>query len=62
MIIKYKILVCLLTHHRLDKLTRLVKSVEGLEECDNVVIEPVIVVNTLNDEYYTEVINANFPF
>tara|TARA_R100000900_G_scaffold46050_2_gene36927 strand:- start:62 stop:958 length:897 start_codon:yes stop_codon:yes gene_type:complete len=59
---KYKILVCLLTHHRIDKLKRLVKSVENLEPHPLIEIEPVIIVNTLNDEYYEEVLKTNLPF
>jgi glycosyltransferase involved in cell wall biosynthesis len=62
MIIKYKILLCLLTYQRVDKLKRLVKSVENLEPHPLIEIEPLIVVNTLNDEHYEEVLKANFPF
>ena len=58
----YKLKICLLTHHRLDKLSRLVKSVQDLEPCENLLIEPLIVVNTLNDEYYQQVIDSDFPF
>ena len=62
MIIKYKILLCLLTHHRIDKLKRLVKSVEGLYPDPSIEIEPVIVVNTLNDEHWEAVLKEKFPF
>lgn len=58
----YKMMICLLTNHRIDKLKRLVKSVEGLEESNFLKTETIIVVNTLNDEYYQEVVNAQFPF
>ena len=57
---KHKILLMLLTNHKLDKLTRLVKSVEGFIPEDSIEIKPVIVVNTLNDDYYNEVKNAGF--
>ena len=59
---KHKILLMLLTHHKLDKLTRLVKSVEGFIPDDSIEIKPLIVVNTLNDDYYNEVKNAGFSF
>ena len=59
---KYKILLTLLTNHKLDKLTRLVKSVEGFIPDDSIEIKTVIVVNTLNDDYYNEVKNAGFSF
>tara|TARA_R100001377_G_C3172709_1_gene103653 strand:- start:65 stop:874 length:810 start_codon:yes stop_codon:yes gene_type:complete len=36
--------------------------VEGIVSDDSIIIEPVIVVNTLNDEYYQEVLDAKFPF
>jgi hypothetical protein len=62
MIIKYKILLCLLTHHRIDKLKRLVKSVESLYPDPSIEIEPVIVVNTLNDEHWEAVLKEKFPF
>ena len=57
---KHKILLMLLTNHKLDKLTRLVKSVEGFIPDDSIEIKPLIVVNTLNDNYYNEVKNAPF--
>jgi len=59
---KHKILLMLLTNHKLDKLTRLVKSVKGFIPEDSIEIKPVIVVNTLNDDYYDEVKNAGFSF
>ena len=59
---KYKILLMLLTNHKLDKLTRLVKAVENLIPEDSIEIKTVIVVNTLNDNYYDEVKNAGFSF
>jgi len=59
---KHKILLCLLTNHRIDRLRRLIKSVLELEPSKLVEIEPVIVVNTLNDSFYEEVLNTNFPF
>lgn len=62
MTIKYKIFLCLLTHHRVDKLTRLVKSVKNLEPHPLLEVEPVIVVNTLNDNFYQEVLDADFGF
>lgn len=57
---KHKILITLLTNHKLDKLKRLVKSVETIIPNDSIEIEPVIVVNTLNDDYYNQVINEGF--
>jgi len=59
---KHKILLMLLTNHKLDKLTRLVKAVEDLIPEDSIEIKPLIVVNTLNDDYYNEVKNAGFSF
>jgi hypothetical protein len=59
---KHKILLTLLTNHRLDKLKRLVKAVESIIPDESIEIKPVIVVNTLNDDYYKEVKKAGFSF
>jgi hypothetical protein len=59
---KYKILLCLLTHHKIDKLKRLIKSVKQIQEDSLIELEPIIIVNTLNDNYYKEVLNEGFPF
>ena len=59
---KYKILLMLLTNHKLGKLKRLVKAVESITPDELIEIKPVIVVNTLNYDYYNEVKNAGFSF
>ena len=59
---KHKILLCLLSHHRIDKLKRLVNSVKQIEEDPLIELEPIIVINTLNDSYYQEVLNEGFSF
>lgn len=57
-----KLFLALLTNHKLDKLKRLVKSVQLQYHENTIHVEPIIVVNTLNDDYYEEVKEANFPF
>tara|TARA_R110001592_G_scaffold96442_1_gene276955 strand:+ start:723 stop:1655 length:933 start_codon:yes stop_codon:yes gene_type:complete len=57
-----KILLCMLTHHNLPALKRMVKSVEQQHKEENLIIEPVIVVNTLTDQYYEDVLNEGFSF
>lgn len=57
-----KLFLALLTNHKLDKLKRLVKSVQLQYHENTIQVEPIIVVNTLNDDYYEEVKEANFPF
>tara|TARA_B100001093_G_scaffold519479_1_gene608703 strand:+ start:3579 stop:4481 length:903 start_codon:yes stop_codon:yes gene_type:complete len=57
-----KLLITLLTNHDLPRLKRLVKSVQ-LQYHENFLnVDTYIVVNTLNDDYYQSVLNANFPF
>ena len=57
-----KLFLALLTNHKLDKLKRLVKSVQLQYHENTIQVEPIIVVNTLNNDYYEEVKEANFPF
>ena len=57
-----KLFLALLTNHKIDKLKRLVKSVQLQYHENTIQVEPIIVVNTLNDDYYEEVKEANFPF
>jgi len=57
-----KLFLALLTHHKLDRLKRLVKTVELQYPEESIELTPVIVVNTLNDDYYQEVLDANLPF
>jgi cellulose synthase/poly-beta-1,6-N-acetylglucosamine synthase-like glycosyltransferase len=57
-----KLFLALLTNHKLDKLKRLVRTVELQYPEESIELKPVIVVNTLNDEYYQEVLDANLPF
>jgi len=57
-----KLFLALLTNHKIDKLKRLVRSVELQYPEETIELNPVIVVNTLDDDYYQEVLNANLPF
>lgn len=57
-----KLLLTLLTHHKLDKLKRLVSNVINLIPEPNIELNTIIVVNTLNDDYYQEVLREQFPF
>jgi len=57
-----KILLCMLSHHNLPALKRMVKSVEQQYEEKNLIIEPIIVINTLNDQYYEDVLNEGFSY
>lgn len=59
---KYKIFLCLLTNHNINKLKRLVKSVENIIPDNLIEIDPVIVVNTLDDDYYNQIKDENFSF
>ena len=59
---KHKILLCLLTHHKIDKLKRLIKSVKEIKEDPLIEIKPIIVINTLNDSFYQEVLKEDFSF
>ena len=52
----------MLSHHNLPALKRMVKSVEQQYEEKNLIIEPVIVINTLNDQYYEDVLNEGFSY
>lgn len=57
-----KILLTLLTTHHIDKLERLVNNVINLNPVKDVELYPVIVVNTLKDSYYQEVLRKHFPY
>ena len=57
-----KLFLALLTNHKVDKLKRLIRSVQLQYPEETIEINPVIVVNTLNDSYYQEVLEANLPF
>lgn len=57
-----KLCLCLLTNHDLNRLKRLVVSVQELVQPETIDIQPVIVVNTLSDEYYESVLSADLPF
>lgn len=57
-----KLLLTILTNHKLDKLKRLVHSVLNLIPEPNIDLNTVIVVNTLKDDYYQEVLREQFPF
>lgn len=57
-----KLLITLLTNHDLNRLKRLVKSVQYLYHENYIELDVYIVVNTLNDEYYKSVLDSNFPF
>lgn len=57
-----KLFLCLLTSHDLPKLSRLIKCVVNANPTKVLEVYPHIIVNTLNDRYYAEVLAANFPF
>ena len=57
-----KLCLCLLTNHDLMRLKRLVVSVQELIQTKTLELHPVIVVNTLSDDYYESVVKENFPF
>lgn len=57
-----KLCVCILTNHDLEKLKRLVISIQEQVPTDTLHLEPVIVVNTLSDEYYDSVLAEDFPY
>ena len=58
---KHKLCLTLLTHHRLDKLKRLVKSVDNLIPHESIEISDLyIVVNTLDEDYHREVMDEFF--
>jgi len=57
-----KYLLTILTSHRLDKLKRLLLNVQQLTPVKDIDLNVVIVVNTLNDNYYQEVLKEQFPY
>jgi hypothetical protein len=57
-----KLFLGLLTSHHLRRLKRLVRSIQEANHEPNVDLNPVIVVNTLNDSYYQEVLTEGFPY
>jgi len=57
-----KLLLTILTNHKLDKLKRLVNNVLRLLPEPNIELTTIIVVNTLDDAYYQEVLKEQFPF
>jgi len=57
-----KIMLCVLTTHKIQKLKRLIKSIDNLQPASGVEIETVIVVNTLSDEYWKAVNAEGFDY
>jgi hypothetical protein len=57
-----KLLVTLLTSHDIRRFSRLVHTCTLVEQVPNLEMYPVIVVNTLNEQYYREVLAADFPY
>lgn len=57
-----KILLTLLSSHKIDKLNRLVGSVTRFREEPRIDLEVVIVINTLSDEYFNQVLQQNYPY
>lgn len=57
-----KIMLCLLTSHDLGRLHRLILSVEELKKVSSIELFPVIVVNTLDDSYYTKILGQRFTY
>lgn len=55
-----KLFVAILTHHRIDLLDRCIKSYYSAVQLVQLEVEPVIVVNTLSDEYYEEVLSKDY--
>jgi len=53
-----KLLITILTHHNLPALKRMVRSVEDQEAEENLSVEVIIVVNTINDDYWREIQNS----
>lgn len=59
---KHKHLVTLLTSSNIEALERLVYNIESeVEPAENLDTDFIIVVNTLKDDYYQEVLSKNFP-
>ena len=56
-----KIMVTLLTHHSSARLKRLVQSVMEVHPVPGVEMHPVVVVNSMNPNYYQEVLDLNLP-
>lgn len=57
-----KLFLGLLTSHDLPRLKRLIRSVQKAHHVSFVDLNPVIVVNTLNDKYYQKVLAEGFPY
>jgi len=57
-----KILLTLLTSNDLPRLKRLISSVQKQNPVEGFELEPVIVLNTLNEVYAEEVLEADFPY
>lgn len=57
-----KLFLGLLTSHRLDKLKRLIQTVREQYRTPEIDLHPVIVVNTLDDNYYQEVLKAQLGY
>lgn len=51
-----KLMFAMLTHHRIDLLDRCVKTYFMADQVKQMEVEPVIVVNTLDEYYYEEVV------
>lgn len=59
---KIKLMLCLLTSHDLMRLKRLVINLSELISAESIELFPIIVVNTLNNEYYLDVLKQRFPY
>jgi hypothetical protein len=59
---KIKLMLCLLTSHDLNRLTRLMVNLRELIPAPSIELFPIIVVNTINDNYYNEVLQQKFPY
>lgn len=57
-----KILLTLLTSNCITRLVRLVDNVNHILPEKGVDLVPIVVVNTLNDDYYQQVLKLNLPF
>lgn len=57
-----KIMLALLTTNDIPRLERLLDNVRGLRPVDGVELKPVVVVNSLEDGYYDEVVSISSGF
>jgi hypothetical protein len=59
---KIRLMLCLLTSHDIGRLKRLVTNLSELIPADSIELFPIIIVNTLNNNYYLEVLRQQFPY